>query len=115
MLMKQVKEKEEPQEDVEDGTTITIDFGSLYKVKPEEMVIDINNTYYTNYAYTQVMHRDVFIDFLQIPGVKKDKLMQINGIRVYLSHAHAKKLAKSLLGVLENVHKDGKMERFEDD
>jgi len=113
--MKPVKEESTPQEDIDDGTTITIDLRSLYKFKPEEMVIDINNTYYTNYAYTQVMHRDVYIDFLQFPGIKKDNLMRINGIRIYLTHAHAKKLAKSLLGVLENVHTDGKMESYEDE
>jgi len=102
-------------EDVEDGGTITIDFGSLYKFKPEDMIIDINSTFYTNHAFTQVMNRDVYIDFLQIPGVKKDGLMHVNGVRIYLTHAHAKKLAKSLLGVLDNVHKGGKMESYEDE
>lgn len=115
MTMTHEKEASKSQEDVDDGTSITIDFGSLYKFKPEDMIIDINSTFYTNHAFIQVMHRDAFIDFLQIPGVKKDGLMHVKGVRMYLTHAHAKKLAKSLLGVLDTIHEDGKMESYEDE
>lgn len=115
MPMEPDEQQSMSNEEVEDGGTITIDFGSLYKFKPEDMIIDINSTFYTNHAFTQVMNRDVYIDFLQIPGVKKDGLMHVNGVRIYLTHAHAKKLAKSLLGVLDNVHKGGKMESYEDE
>ena len=113
--MKSMKEYKQNQDDIEDGKTITIDFGALYKFKPEDMSIDISNTFYSNHAYIQVMNRDVFIDFLQIPGVKKDDVVRVNGTRIYLTHSHAKKLANSILGVIDNAHKEGKLESFEED
>lgn len=113
--MKVMKEHKQSQDEVVDGKTITIDFGTLYQFKPEDMSIDITNTFYSNHAYIQVMNRDVFIDFLQIPGVKKDDVVRVNGTRIYLTHSHAKKLAKSILGVIENANKEGKLESYDED
>jgi|LAHT01.1.fsa_nt_gb hypothetical protein len=113
--MKDAINPKQNQDESKDGKTITIDFGTLYKFNPEDMNIDITDTFYTNHAYIQVMSRDAFIDFLQIPGIKKDGVMHVNGIRIYLTHAHAKKLAKSILSVVDNAHKEGKLESYDED
>ena len=53
----------------------TIDIRDMYKFKPEDLTLDISATYYSNVAYIQVAPRDVIIDFLGLPGTKKDEKM----------------------------------------
>ncbi|MDK2974934.1 MAG: hypothetical protein PWP08_1305 [Methanofollis sp.] len=57
----------------------------------------------------------VFIDFLQMPGVKQDGRMHVRGTRVYLSHAAAQKLVGALAGTVEKVYSDGAMEQYRTD
>jgi len=90
-----------------------IDIRDMYKFEPEDLAVDISATYYSNLAYIQVAPRDVVIDFLGLPGVKKDKKMVVSGARVFMSHAAAQKLVESLSALLENSYKDGKLEMFE--
>ena len=104
-------EFEERSDDVEDGSA-TIDLADLYKLKKNEVDIDISTVGYSNLAYMQVGQRDVYIDFLQTPGIKKDGKTAINGIRIFMSHAAAKALADSLGQLLEDVHRRGKMETY---
>ncbi|MEA2045626.1 MAG: DUF3467 domain-containing protein [Euryarchaeota archaeon] len=106
--MAEIEEKSEESEE----SSITIDFANLYKFKKEDLAIDISTTNYSNLAYMQVGHRDVYIDFLEMPGIKRDGKMVINGVRIFMSHAAAKALADSLSHLLEDVHRRGKMETY---
>ncbi len=92
-----------------------IDFRDLYKIDPEKLSIDIGVTWYSNLAYIQVTPRDVTIDFLQMPGVKRDGRDIVEATRVYLTHAAAQKMIRSLEALLERVHRDGAMELFSPD
>lgn len=94
-----------------DGATV-IDLRELYKFEPGELQPDITHSSYSNLAYVQVTHRDVFIDFLEMPGIRRDNKMRVNGTRVYMSHAAAQKLAEALSGVLEMVHREEGMEKY---
>lgn len=80
---------------------VNIDFKKSYQFTPEEFEIEITSTHYSNNSYIQVMADDVFIDFLELPGVKKDGKMVANATRVYLTLPQAKKLADILGKVLE--------------
>jgi Protein of unknown function (DUF3467) len=91
----------------------TIDIRDMYKFEPEDLAVDISTTCYSNLAYIQVAPRDVIIDFLGLPGVKRDKKMVVSGTRVFMSHAAAQKLVESLSALLENSYNDGKLETFE--
>lgn len=91
---------------------ITIDIKSLYKFNPEDLVTDIKASVYSNLAFIQVTHRDVFIDFFEMPGMKKEGKMVMQGTRVYMSFAAAQRLSQALTGVLERAHKDGEMEQY---
>ena len=91
----------------------TIDIRDMYKFKPEDLTLDISATYYSNVAYIQVAPRDVIIDFLGLPGTKKDEKMVVSGVRVFMSHVAAQKLVESLSKLLENGCKNGMMEMFE--
>jgi hypothetical protein len=84
----------------------TIDIRDMYKFEPEDLAVDISTTCYSNLAYIQVAPRDVIIDFLGLPGVKRDKKMVVSGTRVFMSHAAAQKLVESLSALLENSYND---------
>jgi hypothetical protein len=57
----------------------------------------------------QVTDRDVYIDFLSMPGIKKDGKMVLRGTRIFMPHSSAQTLAESLGKTLEIVNKDGRM------
>jgi len=95
-----------------EGQAVTIDLANLYKFDPEDLVADIKTSTYSNLAFIQVTHRDVFIDFFEMPGTKKDGKMVMPGTRVYMSFAAAQRLSEALTGILEKAHRDGGMELY---
>ena len=101
----------EEQEEKKDGAA-AVDLRKLYQFEPEELQLDITHSSYSNLAYVQVTHRDVCIDFLEMPGARRDGKALINGTRIYMSHAAAQKLAEALSGILERVHMEEGMERY---
>ena len=94
---------------------LTIDLNKIYKFGPEDINIDITASRYSNLAYVTCEHRDVFIDFLEMPGIKKDGRMMVNGTRIFMSHAAAQKLAEALKGILKQIHDNGQMELYNPD
>jgi len=101
----------EEQEEKKDGAA-AVDLRKLYQFEPEELQLDITHSSYSNLAYVQVTHRDVCIDFLEMPGVRREGRALVNGTRVYMSHAATQKLAEALSGILERVHMEEGMERY---
>lgn len=96
-----------------DTESMTIDVGEMYKYKKEDLMTDISSSAYSNLAYVQVTHRDLYIDFLEMPGIKRDdRKMHIKGTRIYMSHSAAQKLSKALDRILKTVHSDGGMEFY---
>jgi len=95
-----------------EGQAVTIDLANLYKFDPEDLVTDIKTSAYSNLAFIQVTHRDVFIDFFEMPGTKKDGKMVMSGTRVFMSFAAAQRLSEALTCILEKAHKDGGMEQY---
>jgi hypothetical protein len=105
-------EEEGPKKHSE-ADSMTIEINELYKYKKEDLCIDIGSSTYSNLAYVQASHRDISIDFLEMPGIKKeDGRMHIPGSRIYMSHAAAQKLSKAISGILDTIHSDGTMECF---
>ncbi len=92
--------------------SVPIDMAKIYAMSFENAEPNIQVTGYSNLAYIQVSQRDVYIDFLELPGMKKDNKVQINGIRIYMSFAAAQKLSETLGNILENVHSKGGMEEY---
>jgi len=92
--------------------TITVDLAELYKFNPEDLVTDIKESAYSNLAFIQVTHRDVFIDFFEMPGMKRDGKMVMPGMRIYMSFAAAQRLSEALTAVLEKSHRNGEMEQY---
>jgi hypothetical protein len=108
------KEESTTKEEIplKDEEMVKIDIGELYKFDPKDITPDISIVRYSNIAYIQVTQRDVYIDFLEMPGIKKEGKVLLNGTRIYMSFVAAKSLAEALLGVLEQVHSVGKMEKY---
>jgi hypothetical protein len=104
---KQTKPKEQdPQQQ------FLIDVARMYQFKPEEMIPDIKTSSYSNVSYLTCTNRDVFIDFLEMPGIKKDGKMMVPATRVYMSHSAAQQLAAKLTEILEGSYQRGEMEFF---
>jgi len=95
-----------------DGQAMTLDLSNLYKFEHGDLVADIRTSAYSNLAFIQVTHRDVFIDFFEMPGTKKDGKMVMPGTRIYLSFAAAQRLSEALADILERAHEDGGMEQY---
>lgn len=103
---------DERERTTHEDQVVSIDLRELYTFKPEDLVTDIKASTYSNLAFIQVTHRDVFIDFFEMPGTKKDGKMVMPGTRVFMSFAAAQRLSEALTGILEKVHKDGTMEQY---
>ncbi|MGC9436273.1 MAG: DUF3467 domain-containing protein [Methanomicrobiales archaeon] len=102
-----------PKEERGDGSLV-VNLQEFYKYDPEDIFPDITATAYSNLAYIQVSHRDVYIDFLEMPGVKReDGKMHVTGTRIFMSHAAARRLSDALDGILDKVHREGGMEEYE--
>jgi hypothetical protein len=97
----------------EKAKNTSIDIGDLYKFKREDLILDISSTHYSNLTYMQVASRETILDFLELPGVKKDGKMVINGVRIYLSHVAAQMLVEKLGRLLETAYEDGKITQLE--
>ena len=78
----------------------------LYKSEPEDLALNISSTHYSNVTYMQVAPREVVLDFLELPGIKKDDKMVINGTRIYMSHVAAQTLVERLGKLLENAYRE---------
>lgn len=103
---------EEEKTPVQEKDSITVDLRELYKFEQKDLVPDISIVRYSNLAYIQITHRDVYIDFLEVPGIKKDGKVLLNGTRIYMSFAGAQKLAETLQELLEQVDSRGGIEKY---
>lgn len=100
---------------VDSDLSITVNLEQVYKFDSDNLELDIERTQYSNLAQIFIQPRDVFIDFLEIPGHRKDGKTIVPTTRIYLSHSGAQRLAKVLLQILSNVRKKGGIEPLEDD
>jgi hypothetical protein len=105
-------QKQTPSKEPDTKQQFLIDVGRMYQFKPEEMMPDIKTSSYSNVSYLTCTNRDVFIDFLEMPGIKKDGKMMIPATRVYMSHSAAQQLAAKLTEILEGSYQRGEMEFF---
>ncbi len=111
--MKREGKADGPGQDLVKGRApLQFDITQMYEYDPAESAPDITVVRYSNLAYVQVTPRDVYIDFLEMPGVKRDGKMAVNGTRVYMSFVAAKRLSEVLAGVLDQVHERGAMEQY---
>lgn len=102
------KENKETKND--SGSSITIDFSKLITPDPSKLSFEVSTVQYSNHAVIQIMERDMYIDFLQLPGVKKGDKWEVTSTRIYLTHSHGQKLAKSIQEVLEKSYREHEFE-----
>ncbi|MDO8874019.1 MAG: DUF3467 domain-containing protein [Methanoregula sp.] len=98
-----------------EATSISIDVGALYDFKVKDLELNLTDEYYSNTAFVQITQRDVRIDFLRMPGIKKDGKMVVNGVRVFMTHAAAQKMSLAIGATLKKVHSDGELENYNPD
>lgn len=105
--MAKIKETEEREEQ-------TINLLDLYKISSDvELSVKITSRNYANHAFIQSTGRDIYIDFLEFPGIKEDNArLTIPGVRIYLTHAAAQSTAQALIDLLERVSREGKIDQY---
>jgi hypothetical protein len=96
----------------EKDQVLSVDIGKCYQFKPEDFDIEVTSEHYANNSFIQVMNQDVFIDFMSIPGIKKEGKMVASATRIYMTHVQAAKLARSLQSILQSTHEAGRMETY---
>lgn len=106
------KSGQKPRNDQEQRKEFLIDVAGMYRFTPGEMVPDIRTSAYSNLAYITCTNQDVFIDFLEMPGMKKEGRMVVPGTRIYMSHSAAQHLAGKLAEILEGTYRRGEMESY---
>ena len=82
-----------------------MDLAAAYKHDAQDLVTDITVSRYSNLAYIQVTPRDVCIDFLEMPGIRRGEHVVVSGARIHMSHEAARRLAEALGGVLDRERK----------
>jgi hypothetical protein len=80
--------------------------------RSKKLRLEVKQVTYANLAYVQVSPRDVFIDFIQAPGLPRGEDVLVEIVRVFLTPPAAKSLAETLGRVVEQVRKSGKFERL---
>jgi hypothetical protein len=88
------------------------DFTEEYRMDQASTVLNIIDSFYSNFAIIQTSNRDVYIDFLELPGIKKEGETIVSGKRILLSHGVAQKLAEVILSSLEKTYKEGNIEQY---
>jgi hypothetical protein len=97
----------------EKNQVVNIEIGKCYQFEPGDFEIDVSTIHYANSTFMQVMGQDVFVDFLEVPGVKKNGKMVANATRIYMTHVQAKKMVIALENLLESSYKAGRMETYQ--
>jgi len=90
----------------------TGELAALYG-RSKKLRVNIRGSYYANLAFVQVSPRDVFIDFIQAPGLPAGDEILVDVTRIYLSAPAAKSLATVLANLVENLRKSGQFEKLE--
>jgi len=93
--------------------SMRINILDMYETRPEDLILDISATHYSNIAYIQVAERDVILDFLALPGTKKEGKTVVNGVRVYMSHVAAQSLVERLGKLIENAYNEGNIAKLD--
>lgn len=103
--MAEQEEKQVKHQAIKKPTRVSMNINvlDLYKFDPSDLTVEITEEHYSNFALVQVTPNDVYIDFLPMPGVKRDGKMVLKGTRIFLPHSVAQKLGETLGHVLETV------------
>lgn len=87
-----------------------LDLPNYYKYDYSKAKIKVLNHSYSNLAWINVSGRDVFIDFLSMPGIIEDGIPVINATRISMPPAAAARLAEVLARTIDQAINDNGFE-----
>lgn len=90
----------------------TGELANLYS-RSKKLRMSVKESRYANLAFVQVSPRDVFIDFIQAPGLPDGDEIRVDVTRIYLSPPAAKSLADVLSDLVAKLQKAGQFEKLE--
>lgn len=74
-------------------------------IMTKDPITNIILTRYCNSVNIQASNNDVALDFMELPGVPRDGKQVIEGVRVYMTHDHARLMAELLAKTLDKNNK----------
>lgn len=79
---------------------------------PKNPIADVIQTWYSNYGFVTAGGRDLWIDFLQLPGTPVEGRTHIPTYRIFLTHVAAQKLAEQILSVVRDAISAERIEKL---
>ncbi len=67
----------------------------------KDPITNIIYTRYCNSVNIQASNNDVALDLMELPGIPRDGKQVVEGIRVYMTHDHARLMAEAILSTLQ--------------
>jgi hypothetical protein len=96
-------------------TQLQLDLASLYKIDPAQTVLEMVGTHHANHVMVQLLQRDIYLDFLAIPGIIRDGKHSVQAFRIQLSHQTAYQLMTALQQMMSQARSGDIIERFPPD
>ncbi|MEA3559651.1 MAG: hypothetical protein U9R75_10390 [Candidatus Thermoplasmatota archaeon] len=100
---------------IEKGENINIDIGKMFRFDQDKMETDITKMMYSNHVYIQINPREVELNFMNIPGVKKEGNNICETVKIIMPFSGAQSFANVLLETMASVYNQGGMEEYNPD
>jgi len=80
-------------------------------IMTKDPVSHIILTRYCNFVNIQASTNDVALDFMELPGIPRDGKQVVEGVRVYMTHDHARFMADAILSALQEKSNENSNEK----
>lgn len=84
----------------------TISLEKYYRSDLSKLEIKIEGEHYSNIGFINLAGRDVFIDFVKLPGIVENGVPVARGIRVYMPYPAAQRLVEVLSKSISDAEKN---------
>ena len=80
-------------------------------IMTKDPVSHIILTRYCNFVNIQASTNDVALDFMELPGIPRDGKQVVEGVRVYMTHDHARFMADAISSALQEKSNENSNEK----
>lgn len=81
-------------------------------IMTKEPIANIILSRYCNSVNIQASNNDMALDFMELPGIPRDGKQVIEGVRVYMTHEHARLMANAILSTLEERNNENNKDKL---
>jgi anionic cell wall polymer biosynthesis LytR-Cps2A-Psr (LCP) family protein len=100
------------EEEIEEMEEKTKDIDDIFDNSDCQVIPNVTHSKYSNIAYISASNRDIHINFLELPGIRKGNELLIDTTRIYMTYSSAQKLAAAIQEVLREAYSKGSMQEY---